>query len=303
VTLLDAARGRARWTAPVVGVRRYRPALGADRVAATSETELVVLDRADGRRVAAVAYPGPGPAAVLDTAAGRLVVAGSESGAVLALDATSGATRWSIAHPGAVTVAAQVAGPVVVAVWSSGDAATLRALDPATGLVRWETSIGAVAGPPAVTGAGILVAGGDGIHTATLRNLDPATGALRWQTALPGWWDDELEPAHDPVLDPATAYLLDGMGTVVAVDAGTGNLRWRQETGRTLVDGRLVVTPGAVVFASYDDELVVLDRVDGRIRVAEPQRGVPVDLTTAADRLVVALRLASPSRVEARPEP
>jgi hypothetical protein len=69
------------------------------------------------------------------------------------------------------------------------------------------------------------------------------------------------------------------------------------------VSARLALAPEAVVFASYDDELMVLDRVDGRLRAVEPQRGVPVDVATARGRLVVALRLALPSRVEARPVP
>ena len=307
VRLLGADGGRERWVAPVPGVRRYRPALGGDRVAATSEAELVLLDRADGARVAAVPFAGPGPAAVLtrvdqglDT---QLVAAGSETGALVVVEAHDGAPRWSTAFAGAVTVAPQVAGTTLLAVWHDGAGAVLRAFDAASGTPRWETTLGTVAGPPVVTGGGVMVVAGDGIHSASVRLLDPATGGEWWRTPLPGWWDDELEAGHDPVVDPGTVYLLDGMGTVVAVDVASGAVRWRQETGRTLVDGRIGVTPGSVVFASYDDDLVVLDRADGRVRAAEPQRGVPVDLAPAGDRLVVALRLGAPSRVEARPAP
>ena len=300
VRLVDGATGRTRWKASVPGVRRYRPALGLGRVAATSETELVLLDRADGSRIATVPFAGPGPAAVLASAGpGGVVVAGSEAGQVIAVDARDGAVRWSATYPGEVTVAPRGDATTVVASWHEGSAATLRAFDATTGTLRWETPLGRVAGPPALVGDAVVVAHGEGIHSAVVRSLDLATGQARWQVPLPGWWDGGIEAA----IGAGTVYLLDGMGTVVALDPATGTVRWRQETGRPLVVARLALTPGAVVFASYDSELMVLDRADGRLRSAEPQPGVVIDLATIPGRLVTALRLAAPSRVEARPEP
>jgi len=300
VRLVDGATGRTRWKATVPGVRRYRPAVGGDRVAATSETELVVLDRADGARIAAVPYAGPGPAAILPAAGpGGVVIAGSEAGQVVAVDARDGAVLWSVSYPGMVTVAPRGDATTVVASWHEGPGATLRAFDPTTGALRWEAPLGLVAGPPVLSGDAVIVADGEGIHSAFVRSLDLATGRPRWQVPLPGWWEDEIEAA----VGPGTVYLLDGMGTVVALDPATGTVRWRQETGRPLVDARLTLTPGAVVFASYDDELMVLDRADGHLRSAEPQPGVVIDVAAISGRLLTALRLASPSRVEARPEP
>ncbi|MFM8304249.1 MAG: hypothetical protein ACKOA9_08140 [Actinomycetota bacterium] len=58
-----------------------------------------------------------------------------------------------------------------------------------------------------------------------------------------------------------------------------------------------------MVFASYDDELVVLERANGHLRSAEPQGGVVADLAVMPGRLVTALRLGAPSRIEAQPEP
>lgn len=298
VRLLAGDDGRTRWKATVVGVRRYRPAVGADRVVATGEAELVLLDRADGRRVASVPFAGPGPSALLAAAAGGPVaVAGSETGELLVVDAADGSVRWSVAHPGEIAVAPRGDGATVVASWHDGSGSTLRAFDTLTGAPRWETPLGVVAGPPVLAGGTLVVAHGEGIHSAAVHGLDPATGEERWQVPLAGWWDVALEPAAGA----GTVFLLDGMGTVVALDPATGALRWRRETGRPLVDGRLAVTADAVVFASYDDELMVLDRADGRLRAAEPQRGVPVDVAASPEGLVVALRLASPSRVEARP--
>ena len=300
VRLLDLDGGRTRWKAPVPGVRRYRPALAVDRVVATGETEMVVLDRSDGARVAAVPFVGPGPSALVTTPGGRRVaLAGSETGQLLAADAGDGTVLWTAEHPGEIATAPRIVGSTVVAVWHEVGGSTLRALDAESGAPRWETPLGVVAGAPAVADGLVVVAHGEGIHAAAVHGIDAATGAERWQTPLAGWWDVALEPATGG----GRVYLLDGMGTVVALDPASGAVAWHTETGRPLVDGHLALTPDAVVFASYEDELMVLDRADGRLRAAEPQRGVPVDVAAAADRLVVALRLASPSRVEARPVP
>lgn len=300
VRLLDVAGGRTRWKAPVPGVRRYRPALGTDRVVATGEAELVVLDRTDGRRVAAVPFVGPGPSALWTTPAGRSVaLAGSETGQLLAVDAADGAVLWTADHAGEIATAPRVTGGAVLAVWHEAGGSVLRAIDVDTGAPRWEAPLGVVAGAPAVVDGLVVVAHGEGIHAAAVHGIDAATGTERWQAPLAGWWDVALEPATGG----GRVYLLDGMGTVVALDPATGAVAWRTETGRPLIGGRLALTPDAVVFASYEDELMVLDRADGRLRGAEPQRGVPVDVAAAADHLVVALRLASPSRVEARPVP
>jgi outer membrane protein assembly factor BamB len=303
VRLIDRGGGRTRWKTTVRGVRRYRPALAGDRVAATGETALVLLERGDGRAVAAVPFAGPGPVTLLDGPGGRrLAVAGSEYGQLLVVDAADGAVLWTVTHPGEIPVAARGDGTTVVAGWHDDAGATLRAFDLATGAPRWERPLGPVAGSPLVAGSTVVVVHGEGIHSAAARGIDLATGAERWQTPLPGWWDGALEPAGDRT-DPATVYLLDGMGSVVALDPGTGAIRWRQDTGRPLVDGRLTLTPDRVLFASYDDELMVVDRADGRLRSAEVQSGVPIDVAGAGDRVVVALRLATPSRVEARPVP
>ena len=207
--------------------------------------------------------------------------------------------RWSVSHPGEIAVAPRGAGGTVVSAWRDGPATTLRAFDALTGGLRWEAPLGAVAGVPVVSDDTVVVAHGDSIHTAVARGLALTTGVERWRTPLPGWWDGAVEPASGD----GVVYLLDGMGTVVALDAATGRIGWRRETGRPLVDGRVALAPEAVVFASYDDELLVVDRTDGRLRAVEPQPGVPVDVAAGTEPLVVALRLATPSRVEARPVP
>lgn len=271
VRLVDGTTGRTRWTAAVPGVRRYRPALGADRVAATTETELVVLDRDDGARVATVAFPGPGPAAVLASAGpGGVVVAGSETGRISAVDARDGVLQWSAAYPGMVTVAPRGDATTVVAAWHGGPDAMLRAFDVRTGVVRWQVPLGPVAGPPLLVGDAVVVASGAGIHAAVVQSLDLATGRSRRVMPLAGWWEEEI----DGTADPSTVYLLDGMGTVVALDPASGALRWRRETDRPLTGSSLTCTNAAHM--ASDLRLLLASSRDGSPRF-RTSRGLSAD--------------------------
>lgn len=300
VRLLDGRSGTQHWRAVVPGIRTYRPAIDGPWVAVTTETEVVVLDRASGRRRAAVPFPGPGPVALTRDRQGRpLVVAGSVSGTILAVDASDGSPRWSVQYPGAVTVAPRSDGDVVVAAWEAGKTTTARALDTGSGALRWEVGVGEIAAAPVLAGGVVVVAGGDTVHTGTARALDPATGQERWRVPLAGFFDDAIESAADD----HTCYLVDGLGTVTALDLRSGAVLWQRATGRSVVGRRAVLTATSVVFPTFADELVVLDRETGAVRSADLQPGVPIDVTPGAGRLIVALRLGSPSRIEARPEP
>jgi outer membrane protein assembly factor BamB len=278
VRLLGVPDGRVRWRTAVPGVRRYRPAIAGDRVVATGERALTVLDRRDGTTVATVPVSGPGPVALLPDGAGALVaVAASESGAVVGVDAADGRVRWSADHPGSLLAAPVGGGGTGIVTWPGRTGGTVRAFAVATGAVVWERPVGPVVGAPLVHGDRVVVVEGPGIHGSVAVGLDLRTGAEVW--------------------------LLDGMGTVVALDPASGRVRWRQETGRPLVQGRLALLPGVVAFASAADDLCVLGRSDGRIRAVRALGGVPADLVGTPGRLLVALRLGRPSRVEALPAP
>jgi outer membrane protein assembly factor BamB len=301
VRRIDRNTGANRWRADIAGVGRARPAVSSTRVAVTTGAEAVVLDRATGQRVSGFSVAGPSAPAIVPGPAGTsTVVAASESGMVVAADAETGTIRWVAEYSGSIPMAPLGEGGLVVVAWEDEATTTVRTFDAAAGALRWQYDVGARAGAPTVTAGLVLVAGGAGVHDASLRAIDLATGRERWSTPVPGFH----EPLVRPVADGATrAYVLDGVGTVTAVDLGAGAVQWQQATGASVVDSSLVLTPGAVVFSSFADELVVLDRGTGAVRSAEVQRGVPIDLVAAGDRLVVALRLAAPSRIEARPAP
>ena len=134
---------------------------------------------------------------------------------------------------------------------------------------------------------------------ARAQAFDLLTGAERWSTAVAGYSERLVRPATDGT----TAFILDGVGTVTALDLRTGAVRWQQATGASVIDSPVVVIGASVVFPSFSDALVVLDRATGALRSADVQPGVPIDVTSTPGHLVLALRLAAPSRVEARPVP
>ena len=300
VRMLDGASGTTRWRTNVDGVRRSRPAVSATKVAVATDTELVVLERASGRVLATARIDGPSALAITPVPSGaELVVVGSGTGAIAAVDATTGEGRWSAQYAGSIVVAPMVERGVVVATWHSATSTVLRAFDVGTGVERWHRDVGARSSAPLATAGMVLVSAGSGVTDARAQAYDVVTGAERWTTAVPGFSERLVRPASDAT----TAYLLDGVGTVTALDVRTGAMRWQQATGASVIDSPLVLSGGSVLFPAFSDALVVLDRVTGALRSADVQPGVPIDVTATPAHLVLALRLAAPSRIEARPVP
>ena len=309
VRMLDGASGSTRWRTRVDGLSRARPAVSATTVAVTTDVEVLMLDRATGQvrataRVDAPAAPTIAANSATTTPGGELVIVASESGAISAVDSTSGDPRWSAQYAGSVPLAAVVDRGLVIATWHGPTSTVLRALDVGTGVERWRREVGARSSAPLAAEGLVLVQAGAGVTDAHAQAFDLLTGAERWRTAAPGYAERLVRPATDGT----TAYVLDGAGTVTALDLRTGAVRWQQATGASIIDSPLVVTATSVLFPTFSDALVVLDRATGGLRSAEVQPGVPIDVTTLGAstgpyHLVLALRLAAPSRVEARPVP
>jgi outer membrane protein assembly factor BamB len=112
---------------------------------------------------------------------------------------------------------------------------------------------------------------------------------------------DAFDPSSVPAVAGDLAVVVDRAGTVTALDAATGTRRWQARLDRPTLDTRPAVTAGSVAVTDWARTLVVLDRVSGRIRrsPAAGAGGLAVAVGAGASRLVVALRLASPDRVEA----
>jgi outer membrane protein assembly factor BamB len=91
----------------------------------------------------------------------------------------------------------------------------------------------------------------------------------------------------------------DHFGTVTLVDVRTGKARWQTAIREPVLDTRVVLGAHTVVIRTYGGKVVVVDRDSGRVVRRVDPAGFPVGVGTSAGRLIFAVRLARPDRVEA----
>ncbi|TLF74213.1 hypothetical protein FE391_14535 [Nonomuraea sp. KC401] len=101
-----------------------------------------------------------------------------------------------------------------------------------------------------------------------------------------GWNHPTDAVVHaEPVVVDGVVYATSGDGTVSALDAATGTLRWRFRTGGSLLFDH-VVADGTVFAANTSGRLVALDAATGRMRWSRRIDAMS-DLVSAAGRLYV----------------
>lgn len=219
------------------------------------------------------------PAFARDAAGRPLVVFGSSSPdcAVYALDARTGALVWrfqtEVTSPGTDDVGA---GPTISApgvnglaggaVYVTGKDRITYALDLTTGAKRWEFRIvddspgpGETRSTAALLGRRLFLGYGSGVYS-----LDAVTGARLWKTPLGATPDQEVV-SSPAVAGPAGSEVvvvgsLDG--SVYALDAGSGALRWSSATGG-FIYGSAAVAQGRVFIGSSDGFLYAYGLASG----------------------------------------
>jgi outer membrane protein assembly factor BamB/subtilisin family serine protease len=258
---------RPEWTADAGGDAVFSsPVLAGGRVFInTDDGRLVALDATTGARL--WAFTGStgmrGAPAVAD---GLVFTGGGVDGGFHALDAATGQLRWAFPTPGRRTIYTAPAvrdGVVYVNTGFTPDRSdTVYALDAQTGAEIWSVDIGSrVFFGPAVSGD-LVVAAGAGART--LVGLDAATGTQRWSLSREA---DEFVAA--PSIADGTVYVTTSVppagfapgfqGSLLAVDAATGQLRWEAaahgdgQGTAPAVHGELVIagSHGLGVVAAY----------------------------------------------------
>lgn len=230
---VELATGETIWSAPSSEV------LGAAMLVADGDGVVVGVD--DGCRRAQVAGFAAddgallwaadtsweveiGPADRLGVGGGVVVLPGVAPGdtpGLVAIDATEGSEAWVLEVPGLAAVDAS--GAPIVALARTDDGARVFAIDRATGGIEWEVVVGAEESSSAVLSGEVVVVGvrdaGGGAVIAHGRE----DGSVLWQAALVAGSDRAtIEPAGEIVVG------VDEMtGETVAVDAATGEERWR----------------------------------------------------------------------------
>lgn len=162
------------------------------------------------------------------------VYVGSDDGNLYVVDASNGTAKWHFQTPGAVNSSPAVSPEGVY--FSSADG-SFYALDPRTGSLLWKFQT-----------AGERQFEAKGIHGLTPR-----------QQTIPDPWDFFLS---SPVLAGGLVYFGSGDKHFYALDARTGQLKWKFPT-RGVVHSSPAISEGVVYFGSWDSYLYALDARTG----------------------------------------
>lgn len=152
-----------------------------------------------------------------------------------ALDAATGAERWTVDAGNSAPAAPAVSGGVA---YFAADDGELFALDVATGRLVWQAETGADdLSSPAVAGGFVY------INTEQqMIALDAATGELQWRADLVGTVSGQTNLfVSSPAVADGVVYAGTDAGIVFAIDAATGAERWRLDLGSSITSSPAVI--------------------------------------------------------------
>jgi outer membrane protein assembly factor BamB len=169
-------------------------------------------------------------------------------------------------------------------VWSDGvlyfgsDDNNVYAVDAATGAQKWKFATkGPVPSTPAVAGGLVYFASYDGRFYA----VDARTGQLQWRFSTGGEKRFEAKGLHgmlpkeqtiadpfdiflsSPVVAQGAVYFGSGDGNLYALDAASGELRWKFATG-DVVHASPAYAAGTLYFGSFDSRFYAVDAATGK---------------------------------------
>ncbi len=289
VTALGTDEGRLRWKTDVKDAEPFVAADAStvfvaagdgfealDRRTGTSRWRAEIDDPTDiGRSVGLVHVKGA-----------EIAVATTEQGGIVGFDGTTGAVRWSVAVDGSPRgrVAADEATGSVAVLAADGEHVALRVLDAATGAVRWSRSLERDTSVPVVVGDLLIVGTSTGEDHAAVMGLSVADGSLRWQVAT----TEGFEATTGPAVHGSTVVFVDKLGTVYAIRAGSGRLRWRSEVPGPVLADSPAIAAGVVVVHDSFAQVHTVDLATGKLLASRESIGVPLGLAGTADRVVYA---------------
>lgn len=271
-----AAGAVVRWRYQADGTVRSSPAVTGRLVYVGTAGALLALDRADGtvRWRYDAGSPLPSSPAVAD----GVVVIGARDGSIHAVDAATGARRWSTPPVKALPLPwgkegwdYWVSSPVVVGdtVLMGTPDGRLTAFDLESGDVRWSADLGARTRSSPAVADGIVYIGDDAgiVHAVRL-----ADGREVWRHETIGAGLSSAESGWDPVSLQASPAVADGRvfigsrdGGVYALDARTGKRLWYTDYGAPWVVTSAAVRGDRLWIGSSDGHFVAaLDAKTGK---------------------------------------
>jgi outer membrane protein assembly factor BamB len=301
VVALDGRNGRERWRADLNQVTHYEPALDRRTVLVSADDRFVALERASGERRWEAPVGEHAAGGVLTRVGSEpIALVTTERGFVAALDGPTGQVVWSAQLRGDIWAApaADATAAAGAVLWTGADDETvnrLRVFDLATGAVRWESVVEAGASAPVIHDGLVVLGEGDGNFAARVVGRDLASGAERWSVPAPASFESGVTPGASE----GDVVVSDHFGTITLVDVRAGKTRWQTALREPILDTRVLLGARAVVIRTYGGKVVILDRRSGRVVRRVAPGGFPVGIGASAGRLIFAVRLAHPDRVEA----
>jgi outer membrane protein assembly factor BamB len=249
------------WQFRATGPIKSSPAVVGDTVYVAS-TDGVVSALALGTGEPRWSAPmGAGLGSASPLVIGRLVVVGDRAGAVHALESDTGREAWRIETNGPIAGAAAIVGSTILLATEAG---TAYALDAGTGTVRWQATLDGEASRSVAASAELVYVPLSHGRMAALRTVD---GTLAWQAQFTVDGAGGTPTVAAGLVFEATG--LDGIDpstrAVVALDASTGDERWR----RSSPAGQTLYTPavsGGRAYIVAEDTVSAVDAASGDVR-------------------------------------
>lgn len=205
------------------------------------------------------------------------VYVGSGDGVLYRLNRSTGTEEWRYQADGRID-----SSPIVVdgTVFVGSHDGNLYAIDAASGNLLWNLlTQRPITGSPTVANGTVFIGSWD----FSLSAVDTETGRLRWRTEL-GW-----EIYSTPTVDDETIFVgvtkEDHNGGVYALDASTGDIQWRFLTEATIESSPTVVED-TVFIGGADNTIYALDRDDGSQRWAFETEGEITSSPIVVDGIV-----------------
>ena len=267
IIALSAETGDVIWQIRNTVPFSNAPTIRAGRLYAVSrDSRLQVVSTKDGSRLwehLAITELATVIGATSPAVDSRMVVAGFNSGEIVALNSINGRVAWSDSLTSRATqitplseLNAIVGRPVIDGdrVFAVSHGGRMVSIDMRTGERIWTTDIGSIE-TPWVLGDFIFVISLDG----QLVCLSSAQGRVRWVSQLPAFEDPDDREGRiswtGPVLASGKVYVASSTGEMLALDPANGEISERADLGEP-VNVPPAVADGTIYFLTDDGSLI-----------------------------------------------
>lgn len=210
------------------------------------------------------------------------VVAISAQGEVVAVNPKTGEVLWKEVPAGALKPQPFIPSPAFSSkrIFFADNTAKLFALDSATGATVWRKAL------PARTNTALVIVGDMlvlGTEDGYMNWIALASGDVRKRIRF-----EEGHPYGTPILAAPLLFVLiaGAKGSLIALDAQSGAIKWKQQTPKEWTTYRPLVTGSTVIVGSEEKDLCAFDRSSGERRWCRSVGQIPRGLGISSDGIL-----------------